>query len=142
MKKDCFQKNTIFSSILFGCNILIFIFFMINITSFNILWLKIVSAGILLIYTVLNISLLVYNLIYINCIGLNFNLSFKKYSLKWSEVTNIEIRGNGIGRNPAYKVIIFYSVYKLKLIITSWGVELFIKFCPKDKITTVNKGKN
>lgn len=134
MKKDCFQKNAVFATIAFGCNILVLIFFLISITSFNIMWLKIISTIILLIYTVLNISLLVYNLVHVNCVGLSFNLKFKKYSLKWSEITNIEIRGNSIGRNPAYNVIILYPYQKIRFITTSWGAELFIKFCPKDKL--------
>lgn len=134
MKKDCFQKNAVFATIAFGCNILVLIFFLITIILFNILYLKIVGITILLLYTAVDVFLLVYNLVHINCIGINFNLSFRKCSLKWSEITNIEIRGDGIGRNAAYKVIILYSNQKLRFITTSWGVELFTEFCPKDKL--------
>ena len=134
MKRGFFQKNAVLATIIFGCNILIFIFFLITIILFNILYLKIVSIIILLLYTALDVFLLAHNLVRIDCTGINFNLSFRKCSVKWSEITNIEIRGDGSGRNPAYKVIILYLGQELKFITTSWGVKLFIEFCPKDKL--------
>ena len=134
MEKGYFQKNAVFATTAIGCNILMFIFFLLTILSFDILYLKIIGIIVFAIYTVSDIFLIVYNLVHMNCAGLSFNSKFRKCVLQWSEITNIEIRGKGAGRNPAYKVIIFYSDQELKFITTSWGVDLFIKFCPNDKL--------
>lgn len=129
-----FQKNCILSTILFGCNILLFIFLLSVWILFNILYLNIINVICFIIYTAIHIFVVIYNHISVDSDGITFRKKNKRIIIKWDEVKNIEIKCSGIGRNPAYEVVIFCSGQNFKFIISGWGVELFKKNCPKYKL--------